>query len=295
VTGEDRPAKGETRDPRLRKYPQMSKDRYFHSIEQGDVETLKQLLRADPALLQARRAPTDAHERPDDCTGLHAAVHAEQLEAVRVLLDAGIDVEACTSEGRTALHDAIEFGQRKIEMLLLERGARVDICAAAILGRIDRLRELLDSDAELVNDRSTGLSPLGWAAYGNQCDTANELIARGARMDDGELLCAASVGHTEVGRVLLQHGIYANAIDPRACGNALHAAVSMKYTYDSRPFVEMLIEAGVDLQAPTLRGKTALQIAEARELDQIGKLAKAPGAHRKSFAEVADLLRRHGA
>jgi ankyrin repeat protein len=273
----------------------MSKDQYFISIEKGDVETLKQLLGADPTLLQARGAPTYAPERQIDRTGLHAAVHAEQLETARVLIDAGIDLDACTAEGRTALHDAIEFGQRDIETLLLERGAQVDVCAAAILGRIDRLRELLHSEAESVNDRSTGLSPLGWAAYGNQCETAGELIARGARIDDGELLCAASVGHTEVGRVLMQHGADANAIDPESCGNALHAAVSMRYTHDSRPFVKMLIEAGVDLHVRTERGQTALQLAEAREQKQTQKFADTPGDHRKPFAEVADLLRRHGA
>ena len=70
------------------------------------------------------------------------------------------------------------------------------------------------------NDRSTRLSPLGWASFGNQVETARELIERGARMDDGELLCAASVGHVEVGRLLIQHGADPNVVSEEAGGNA---------------------------------------------------------------------------
>src|SRR5579863_4847799 len=47
-------------------------------------------------------------------------------KAVRLLIDAGADVNAVTELGRTLLHDAVSFGNSEIVQLLLERGARTD-------------------------------------------------------------------------------------------------------------------------------------------------------------------------
>ena len=239
----------------------MDLDGYFEAIEAGDVERLEDLLADDPELLRARTQPGYAQDQEATCTGLHLAVWHQQLEVARVLIEAGIDLEATNHEGRTALHDSIEFGRSDFTQLLLDHGAELDICSAAILGDLDRMRELLDADPALANDRSTSLSPLGWAAFGNQVESAKELLARGARLDDHELLCAASVGHVEVGRLLIEHGADPNAISEEAGGNALHAAAAMRYTPDSRRFVEMLLAHGADLGARTTKGKTAREIA----------------------------------
>ncbi len=248
------------------------------------------MIEADPSLLAATSSPAYAPERQTAATGLHAAVYARQPEVARLLLDAGIEIEARTTEGRTALHDSIEFGRDEITALLIERGATVDICSAAILGKLERVRELLDEAPRLANDRSTGLSPLGWASFGNQVGTATELLDRGARMDDEELLCAASVGHVDVGRLLLDRGADPHALG-RGGGNALHVAAAMRYTHDSRPFIEMLIERGIDPHATTADGRTALQIAEQKEREQ--RKAAPSGCGRRRYAEVARLLREH--
>lgn len=260
-------------------------ERYFDLIKRGDAEGLRRLVAENPGLLEIRTNPSYAPDRPLQCTGLHLAVHAGQTEAARVLIEAGIDIEARTTEGRKALHDSIEFGRHELQEMLLESGARVDICVAAILGRLDRVRELLDQDPQLANDRSTELSPLGWAAFGNQVKTAAELLDRGARMDDGELLCAASVGHVDVGRLLIERGADPATVDANAGCNALHAAAFMKYSHDSRLFIAMLLERGVDVAIRTSRGQTAAQIAEAR--------AQQPNEERP-FKEIAAMLREAG-
>jgi ankyrin repeat protein len=273
----------------------MEPEAYFEAIRSGNVERLRELVAERPELLEARTNPDYAPERQVSCTGLHVAVYARQPDAARVLVDSGIEIEARTAEGRTALHDSIEFGVQEITDLLIDRGAEVDICSAAILGRLERLRELLDRNPELANDRSTGLSPLGWASFGNQVDTATELIARGARLDDGELLCAASVGHVEVGRLLIEKGAKIDELFSEACGNALHAAVGMRYTGDSRDFIRMLLDAGADINAKTTDGRTALQLAEDKAREQEEALAKDPKIWRKQFEAVAELLRSRGA
>ncbi|MFQ5737946.1 MAG: ankyrin repeat domain-containing protein [Acidobacteriota bacterium] len=76
-------------------------------------------------------------------------------EVARILISSGIDLDVRSDEGRTALHDSIEHGRHEIQELLIQAGAEIDICAAAILGRIERVGELLAQDPELVNDRST--------------------------------------------------------------------------------------------------------------------------------------------
>lgn len=187
------------------------------------------MLVAEPTLVQVRDPETGGN-----C--LHAAVQGAGPELLRALLACGADVEAKTPEGRTPLHDAIEFGRTGLQEVLFETGAHVDICAAAILGRMDRVRELLDADPALANDDRTRLSPLGWASYGNQSEIAEELIRRGARMDDGELLCAASCGHVEVAQVLMRHGADPEALDPKLGCNALHVAASQRYAHDASRF-----------------------------------------------------------
>ena len=266
---------------------------YFAAIADGDEVVLKACLQASPELAGATHPGGDQPASVGG-TGLHLCVLSGNAAMAELLIAAGVDLEVRSGEGRTALHDAIEHGQHEIQEVLLAHGAHVDICAAAILGRTARVEELLDEDPERVNDRSTYLSPLGWAAYGNQVDAARRLLERGARMDDGELLCAASVGHVEVARVLIRENVDINAIHPGAGCAALHAAAVMRYTDDAAPFVDMLLAAGADVNLPTPEGLTALQIAEecARRQDASTAAAEGGEAPRcKNFAGVIALLR----
>lgn len=144
-------------------------------------------------------------------------------------------------------HDSLRRCRSEIEKLLIEMGATIDICAAAILGMMERVRELL---------------------------------------------CAASVGHIEVGRVLLKHGADPNEIDRNAGGNALHAAAKMRYTHDSSAFISMLLAAGADPSLRTRDGKSARQIAEDGARHQSGP--RGPENREgwlRNFEGVAQLLR----
>ena len=60
-------------------------------------------------------------------TGESAGTNAEALEAVKVALEFGIDVNAADARGNTALHGAAIRGADAIARLLIERGARVDV------------------------------------------------------------------------------------------------------------------------------------------------------------------------
>ena len=54
----------------------------------------------------------------------------ENLEAVNLCLDLGIDPNAADDEGRTALHGAAHQGRNVVVQLLVDRGAKLDACDA---------------------------------------------------------------------------------------------------------------------------------------------------------------------
>jgi ankyrin repeat protein len=103
---------------------------FLRAAQSGDVTLMKLLLEhgADP------RIPT----RNGDTALMVAAgigwvegvtfewSEKENLEAVKMCLDLGIDVNAADQDGRTALHGAAHKGRNAVVQLLADRGARLD-------------------------------------------------------------------------------------------------------------------------------------------------------------------------
>lgn len=86
-----------------------------------DVVRLKELLDADPGLIDARDT--------DGSTPLHCAVWKGHLPIVTLLLEAGADVNARNQNdhwGTTPLHAAAHANQAAIAEMLLLRGADLD-------------------------------------------------------------------------------------------------------------------------------------------------------------------------
>lgn len=104
----------------------------FLAARTGQADVLAELLERRPELLEAREvADPDLVPRAyapggGETTLLHHAVIHGQLDAVRLLLDRGADLEAPTRGGETALHIAVLLGHHDVAELLVARGARVD-------------------------------------------------------------------------------------------------------------------------------------------------------------------------
>lgn len=263
---------------------------FLAAARDGDVARVRALAEASPALLGTRSPEDFADHALEGCSALHLAVHRDDRRLAELLVELGVDLDLRNRMGRTALHDAIEYGSSLAETLI-ERGAHVDVCAAAILGRHARLEELLDADPALVDDRSTEISPLCWAAFGDQVESARILIDRGARMDDGELLCAASVDHVDVGRFLIERGASADAIFEPCGRNALHECALMRYACDTRGFARLLLEAGATVDAPAADGRTVLEMAREGKAEQ----ERGGGSGPKEYDGLIALLLEHGA
>ena len=86
-------------------------------LAQG-ADTSVTTARGSTALMAAAGAATYA--------GQGAGSETDALEAVKLLLDTGVDVHAADEAGNTALHGAANRGANSVVELLLARGARLD-------------------------------------------------------------------------------------------------------------------------------------------------------------------------
>ncbi|HXE75191.1 MAG TPA: ankyrin repeat domain-containing protein [Candidatus Xenobia bacterium] len=99
--------------------PQAARET-FRAAKKGDLAALCKLLKADPSLVHARDK--------EGSTPLHWAAWRGQVEAVRLLLEAGAEVNARnqnTHWGTTPLHAAAHGNQAAVAQLLLEYGGDV--------------------------------------------------------------------------------------------------------------------------------------------------------------------------
>lgn len=269
----------------------METTQLFAAIAARDVGAVRRALEARPDLARAVAPPHLAPHGWRRHSAVHAAGDAGSVEILGLLLDAGADADARNDEGRTALHDALEDGRPAIERRLLERGARQDVCAAAMRGDLDALRALLDEDPIRANDRTTGLSPLGWASYGNRPDAARMLLDAGARLDDDELFCAARCGHVEVARVLVERGADPNGRAGRRRRTPLHVAAELHFTCDATAFVDLLLDLGADPTLTTTDGETPLDVALRLDAAQTASGRDTEPVERRRHDEVARVLR----
>jgi ankyrin repeat protein len=117
---------------------------------------------------------------PFDSAPLHAAVGRRNREMIDVLLRAGADINARTRWWAGGF-GVLDTADPDLVPFLLERGAFVDPHAAARLGMLDRLRELISSDPSLVHARGgDGQTPLHFAST---IEVADYLLDRGAAID----------------------------------------------------------------------------------------------------------------
>lgn len=151
----------------------------FRAAANGDLKTLKRLLKKDPALVRGAW---------DYRTPIAFAVRENQLEAAAYLLEQGSDpVNSGTPD--TLLQIAKERGfvemQRLLEGVLAGRKGGTpqgEAIAAAIRARdIAKVRGMLDASPELVKaaDERTN-QPIHWAVMTRNLPMIDEVLARGA-------------------------------------------------------------------------------------------------------------------
>jgi ankyrin repeat protein len=156
----------------------------FEAASLGDVERLRELLGGDPSLATAFSA--------DGFTALHFPAFFGGIEAARVLLEHGADVDA---SGRgwmtgTPLNSAAAGGQTDVARLLLDAGADPDmrqtsgwtpLHSAAHNGDLEMAELLLAFGADPAATNDDGATVLSMAEQGGNADVTARVRAALAR------------------------------------------------------------------------------------------------------------------
>lgn len=203
------------------------------AIRERDAEKVRRLIDEDPELLHAGDGRSNQ--------SIHWAVMTRQLEIINELLARGADINARRQDGARPIHltngDYHYRGWRDVPpdvsitpddvyRCLVNRGAYVDLGMAAAKGDLNRVRELIDQDSQIVNRVSEYNSyyigcgaPIKNAAAAGHIEIVKLLLERGADPNLPEegiapqghaLYSAVYNGHYEIAKLLLEHGAYPN-------------------------------------------------------------------------------------
>ena len=217
----------------------------------GDKETIQTLLQQDNSLANIKSKEIQS-------TPLHLAAHRGYVEIVKLLIDAGADVNA--KEGNysrsTTLHWAAKKGNLQVVKLLVENGAKLD-----------------------VKDNWFNLTPLGWTIIVN-CSEEEELrenchpevreylLSQGAQLD---IFSAIALKERDI----IDSLVTANpAILKDRLGFVMDEFQPLHFAIKNMmpETVEFLLEQGADVNALTSSGVTPLCMATKVDNRQIIEL-----------------------
>lgn len=188
------------------------------------------------ASMIACAAGTAGWAHADAYTDFFRAVNVDDVGAVRSLLAQGFDPNAVDSKGNTALYLALRYKSLKVAKLLIDDphihlnqltpSDENALMIACLQGDLGLVKLMVEKGAEI---NKPGWTPLSYAA---------------------------TRGHTEIVKYLLDHSAYIDAAAPNGSTPLMMAAY---FGYDST--VKLLLDAGADPKLKNAMGYTALTLA----------------------------------
>jgi ankyrin repeat protein len=111
-------------------------------------------------------------------------------------------------DAETAIQAAAQVGSIPVVDYLLEHGAPLDICTAAMLGRVEDVERMLAADPALIHARGAhGIPLMPHAALSGNLELAQMLFQRGATAGMSQALGNAIVhGDTRMARWIMEDG-----------------------------------------------------------------------------------------
>jgi ankyrin repeat protein len=252
------------------------------AVRSGPIAQVEKQIAAHPELLKA--------QDQGGSTPLHHAAAFGSLATLKILLDAGADVNSQNRRASTPLHWAIR-DEAKVRMLLShgagintkQADGRTPLYQAASLGNGDAILSLLlEKGADPNIPTSNGQTALMAASARGNIGAMRSLIAKKAKVDarngaGGTALLAAAASREPLAvQLLLDSGADATVLTKRhesALANAATAGVAQA--------VQLLLDHGADVNTPDDRGYSPLMYAAASESMNSGivKILLAKGAN----------------
>jgi uncharacterized protein len=235
-------------------------------------------------------------------TALLFAARQGQIDSVKALLAAKADINALDSDGNNALTLAILNTHYDLTQLLIERGADVNIAAKNGRTALYSAVEMHDVDwsprpAHKETDQATSMDVihalLDHKANVNAQLTAPAPIEKHAQDMGDKTMGAGTTPFTRAARsadVELMHLLLDKGADPKLVGKdnqtALMVASGVAWTdhikgteAQALEAVKLCVSLGLDVNAATDKGETALHGAAHRGADSIAKFLVEKGAN----------------
>jgi cytohesin len=219
-------------------------------------------------------------------TPLHLAAAYAHAGTVELLLANGADSNAETNANETPLdvsaqNQANAPSKKAIVDLLLANGAEVrTLHAAAHVGNLGKVQNLIENGADVNGKNSRLCTPLHVAAASGHKEVAELLIAKGAdanassRIGFRPLHSAAQGGYKDIVELLIAKGAHVNDRENND-QTPLHLACLRTET----DVVELLIAKGADIDAKNSKGQTALSLAKELGHEEVVRLLRQHGAN----------------
>lgn len=184
-----------------------SYDEWFHAIRLDDTRRVKNLLDRgfDPATIEPERFDTGL---------IHAVRHKSHKVFHLLLSTPGVDLDARSRNGDTALMLAAFQSETAMAMALIDKGAQVNrpgwtaLHYAAASGNREIIRRLLEASAYIDAESPNRTTPLMMAARAGHAEAVKLLLDEGAdpRLKNELGLSAAEFaraqGHRELAKFL---------------------------------------------------------------------------------------------
>ena len=251
-------------------------DKFYSVIRENNLPQLKALLgqESDAAVADSR-----------GITPLMYAAEIGSLDAMRLLIDRGADVNAQNAFGSTALMWSAS-DPAKVR-LLLDHGAQVNtaaksgrtalIIAAFTNPSAEVVRLLLAKGAKVDVMDQRHVTPLNAATFGNDTATVRLLLDAGADIETPDtfigltpLMNAAGNRNVDVGKLLIAKGANVNAVSkteglPKIQTGTVEfggwTPLLMAAAFGPPEAVKTLLDAGAKIDAQDYRGFTPLMLA----------------------------------
>jgi ankyrin repeat protein len=206
--------------------------------------------------------------------GFVEAVKAGDLAKVEEFLSVDPSLARAKNEGGTSIVLVAAYHNRpEIARLLAARTGTLNIFEAAAVGDLERVRELVQQDSELVNAYAAdGFQPLGLASFFGHVELVRFLVSEGALVNSASendmrvmpLHSAVAHRHLEIARVLLGQGADVNA--PQRSGfTPLQGAVKNGQV----EMTKLLLEHGADPDLQCTGGRTPREEAQSGNAPEI--------------------------